>query len=241
MSVMCLGVILSVRHDIQQVDECHVYMTYDEVMRHVATARAKRKARTGTLLTRPHDNDSTFRRRHAHDRYPVLMSSGHDKSDALSKFQAGIKSTVAELLSERDEQGKRWTTTSIAKAGNISRNQLYAWMGQGPQRLKRLPDRERVVAFYRGVKKSEERLFQGVGWEFPPNERVLPRASPPHGLSDPIESKIRLLRLALDRPGIGSDERRELDIQLIRLQAAQQMNDDAIRAADEALKRHKAS
>jgi hypothetical protein len=157
------------------------------------------------------------------------MSSAHDKSDALSKFHAGIKATVVELLGERDKHGRRWTNTSIAKAGGLSRNQLYAWMGQGPQRLKQLPDRDRVLAFYRGVGKPWRQLFQEVGWEAPPGARVLefPTEAPEKPQPD-LDLRIRRIEIRLSQEP-PAEERRDLELRLVRTRRAR----DAQRLANE--------
>ena len=163
------------------------------------------------------------------------MSSRHDNARTLDSFQGHIKATIAELIAE----DKRWSMTSIAKAGGMSRNQLYAWIGKGPQRIKRLPDQRRVQAFYEGVGKSPRSLFADLGWDA---SLVAEDSSPPtpEPLTD-MELRINLLRLAIDRPGIKVEERRELEVQLARLLAAKQMNDEAMAAADEALRRHGAA
>ena len=223
MSVMCLRLVLSGEHDNRKYDRCHVYMTYYERMRHVATARAKRKARRGTPLTRPHDKDSTYRRRHAHDRYAVHMSSVHDNPVKLQVFHQVIKETVKEL--EADPI-KRWTRTSIAGAGGLSRNQLYAWMGQGPQKLKQLPPRERVERFYQGVKKPWPPTFKRLGWEAMgqgADTSPEPTAKPSSGPASEIDRRIRLLQLASERPGIKPEERRELDRQLMQARRAKNL------------------
>lgn len=163
------------------------------------------------------------------------MSSRHDNERKLDLFQGQVKAVIAELVAE----DKRWTMTAIAKAGGLSRNQLYAWIGKGPQRIKRLPDQQRVQAFYEGIGKSPRSLFVDLGWDA---TLLAEDSSPPapEPLTD-MELRINLLRLAIDRPGIKVEERRELEVQLARLLAAKQMNDDAMAAADAALRRHGAA
>jgi hypothetical protein len=166
------------------------------------------------------------------------MSSAHDNPDLLQDFYEAIKATVRELEADPEV---RWSRTAIAKAGGLSRNQLYAWMGQGPQSLKQLPPKERVARFYRGVRKSWRAIFETLGWELTGELAEPPPAELETAPASDIDRRIRLLRLAMERPGIKPDERRELDTQLVRLLAAQQASDDALAAADKALKRHGAA
>lgn len=55
---------------------------------------------------------------------------------------------------------------------------------------------------------------------------------------DNIERRIRLIQIALDRPKIKPEERRELEIELVRAQAMKRMNDDAISSMDEVLRKY---
>lgn len=146
-------------------------------------------------------------------------------------FKEEIAREVNTLL---EDPRARWTKTSIADAGGISRNQLYAWMGTGPQRLKELPPAERVIRFYQGVGRPWNHLFRLVGWD--PADYTPPH--PPEGEESELDRRIRLIRLALDRPNIETGERRELEAELARLQAMRRMSEDTVSSADRVLRRY---
>ncbi|MFG3340585.1 hypothetical protein [Glycomyces sp. NPDC048151] len=165
------------------------------------------------------------------------MSSGHDNSGQLQDFQGAIRATVREL---EDDPEYPMSRTAIAKAGGLSRNQLYAWMGKGSQGIKQVPPKERVVRFYKGVRKSWRPIFEKLGWSVVGEFAEPPPAPEPAPLSG-IDRRIDLLWLAINRPGIKPEERRELETQMVRLQVAKQMSDDALASADKALKRHGAA
>ena len=164
------------------------------------------------------------------------MSDGHGKSGIaeeakLATFKREIAREVDGLLAD---PAQRWTKTSIADAGGMSRNQLYAWMGTGPQKLKKLPPAERIVRFYQGIGRPWDRLFRAIGWD--------PAGHGPPGTAGAGESeldrRIGLLRVALDRPGIDAEERRDLEIELVRLEAVKRTSEETISSVDEVLRRY---
>lgn len=164
------------------------------------------------------------------ERYLLTMSLGDD-SEREQLFMDWISGVIREF------KAKGWSRERVAEAGDISRNQLYQWEGRGKKGFN-MPKPASVKAFCEGLGIPWEVPFRILGWDTASGRRTQPAPDP-----DPVpdlSSRIRLLRLAIERPGIGREEQRELEIQLARLQAAQRMNEDAIAAADEALKRHKA-
>lgn len=134
----------------------------------------------------------------------------------------------------RDLKAHGVSRTAAAEKGQVSRNQTYEWEGRGQKGFSR-PKPETIKTFC---------VENGLDWKVPfrilgydTSGRSHEELTRPESETD---RRVRLLRLAIDRPGIKPEERRELEIQLVRMQAAQRMNEDAIKAADEALRRHKA-
>jgi transcriptional regulator with XRE-family HTH domain len=157
------------------------------------------------------------------------MSFGDD-TDRDQLFMDWVSGVIREF------KGKGWTREQVSAAGKVSRNQLYQWEGRGKKGFSK-PTPGKVKEFCEGLDIPWEAPFRILGWDTSATRRKPPQ---PDTTSE-IERRISMLLVALDLPGISDDERRELDVQLARLQATQRMNEDAIKAADEALKRHGAA
>lgn len=55
---------------------------------------------------------------------------------------------------------------------------------------------------------------------------------------DDIDRRIRIIKIALDRPGISVEEREELEIELMRARTMKRMNEDGINSIDKTLRRY---
>lgn len=162
-------------------------------------------------------------------RYLLTMSFGND-TDRDQLFMDWVSGVIREF------KAQGWPRERVAAAGGVSRNQLYQWEGRGKKGFSK-PTPEKVKAFCEGLEIPWEVPFRILGWDTSASRRKPAQTD----TGSEIERRISMLLVALDLPGISDDERRELDVQLARLRAAQRMNQDAIKAADEALKRHRAS
>lgn len=162
-------------------------------------------------------------------RYLLTMSIGDD-TDRDQLFMDWVGGVIRQFKT----QG--WTRERVAEAGDVSRNQLYQWEGRGKKGFSR-PHPDKVRTFCEGLGIPWELPFRIMGWDTSGRRHTPPQPE----VKSEIDRRIGLLLVALDLPGISDDERRELDVQLARLRATQRMNEDAIKAADEALKRHGAA
>lgn len=191
------------------------------------STRRKHKLRPRAALQSPPDKSDLRRVRESGERYLLTMSFGDD-SDRDQLFMDWVSGVIREF------KGKGWPRERVAEAGNVSRNQLYQWEGRGKKGFSK-PNPAKLKSFCEGLGIPWEVPFRILGWDT--SGRRHQEQSPDADIS----RRINLLRLAIDNPVIAVEERRELEIQLARLQAAQRMNEDAIKAADEALKRHGAA
>lgn len=138
---------------------------------------------------------------------------------------------TAGVIREFKSQG--WTVERVAEAGQISRNQLYQWQGRGKKGFS-MPKPATVKTFCDGLDIPWEVPFRILGWD------TSVRSTEAKGDSE-IPRRIRLILVALERPNITPDERRGLELQLARLHATQRLIDDAVRAADEAVRKYGAA
>jgi len=181
----------------------------------------------------PRDKRSQYELRKLHIRYDDEMSQ---RSDSIEEREKAFATWLSDVAQEKLRL-YGWSTDETIERSSIERATWYRWKkiskpGNMPRPLK-------LDEFCESLGLDPAIPYGILGWGQPAKRFTAPEPEP--APESDLDRRVRLLGIALDRPGIGSDERRELEIQLMRLQAAQQMNDDAIKAADEALKRHGAA
>lgn len=159
------------------------------------------------------------------------MSQPHDTLEKREHDMAAWLTSVA-------REKKRlygWSTDVTIDNSSIDRATWYRW-----KRISKpgnMPRPQKLDEFCQSLGLDPEIPYGILGWGRPASTPKFAESEP----ESELDRRINLLRIAIDRPGIKVEERRELEVQLARLQAAKQMNDDAMAAADEALKRHGAA
>jgi len=62
--------------------------------------------------------------------------------------------------------------------------------------------------------------------------------SPPAATESDLDRMIRLIEVALEKPKLTAEERRELEIELVRLQAMKRMSEETVSSVDRVLRRY---
>jgi hypothetical protein len=159
------------------------------------------------------------------------MSQPHD---TLEQREA----EMAEWLTNVAEEKKRlygWSTDETIQRSSINRATWYRW--KTISQPGNMPRPQKLDEFCESLGLDPAIPYGILGWGRPAERRSKPEPEP----ETDIDRRIRLLRIAIDRPGIKPEERQELEVLLVRLLAEQRSMEDAIKATDKALKRHRAS
>lgn len=127
----------------------------------------------------------------------------------------------------------QWTTDETIEHSSIDRATWYRW--KKIAKYGHMPSAPTLVEFCESLGLDPSVPFQILGYT-----RSDVETAAPEPVSD-IDQRINLLRIAIDRPGIGREEQRELEVELVRLMAAKRSGEEAIKSADEKLRRRRAS
>lgn len=148
----------------------------------------------------------------------------------LAGFSGWIKRVLATMKAEND-----WGITRVAKEGAVSRALLTNWRDGNWSQGK--PTRETVERFCDNLKLSKEEPFGYLGYSLSPRESA--QAASARVIAPETREQLRIRRIQRRLAQKPPDaERRELEIVLVQLLAAERMQADAVAAAEEVLKRH---
>lgn len=193
--------------------------------RNIAHTRPRRQS-----PLQPRDKRTHFDLRYSLPRYDEAMSQPHDN---LKERERELAAWLVSVAREK-KRLYRWSTDDTIDHSSIDRATWYRWKKISiPGNM---PKAQTLNEFCESLGLDPAIPYGILGWGQPANR---PAAVDPSPESD-IDRRIRLLRIAIDRPGIKREEQRVLETHLVRLLAAKQASDDALTAADDALKRHKA-
>lgn len=156
--------------------------------------------------------------------YRVVMSR-RDDTERDQIFMEWISQQLRDL---KDEGVSR---TEAAMRGSVSRNQTYEWEGRGQKGFSR-PKPETIKTWCVANGRDWRVAFRILGYDT--SGRSHEELTGTTGL----DRRINLLRTALERPGIDPEERRDLEIELVRLEAVKRTSEDTISSADRVLRRY---
>jgi hypothetical protein len=180
----------------------------------------------------PRDKRTQYEIRLVRGRYDDEMSQPHDNLMQRERDMAAWLTAVA----REKKRVYGWSTDETIDSSSIDRATWYRW--KKISRPGNMPKAPTLVAFCQSLGLDPAEPFRILGYTTADVE------APTVVLPDPeshIDRRIRLLRIAIDRPGIKPEERQELEVQVVRLLAEKRSMEDAIKAADKALKRHGAA
>lgn len=177
----------------------------------------------------PRDKRTRYEIRHIAAGYDVPMSQPHD---TLEQREAELASWLMSVAQEK-KRLYGWTTDETIRRSSINRATWYRW--KAIAQPGNMPRPQKLDEFCESLGLDPAVPYGILGWGRPA-ERHVPAQPEPE--SD-VDRSIRLLRIAIDRPGIKIEERQELENQLVRLLAAKKLSDEALASADKALKRHR--
>jgi hypothetical protein len=178
----------------------------------------------------PRDKRSQYELRHQYPSYDEPMSQSHD---TLEKREQELAAWLTSVAREK-KRLYGWSTDDTIDHSSIDRATWYRW--KKISKPGNMPRPQKLDEFCQSLGLAPEIPYGILGWGRPATG-LQPVPEP----ESELDHRIGLLRIAIDRPGIKVEERRELEVQLARLLATKQMNDDAMAAADEALRRHGAA
>jgi hypothetical protein len=199
----------------------------------VLTRTGARLRPTPQSPLQPRDKRPQYEIRHIAARYDVTMSQAHD---TLEEREAQMAAWLTSVAKEK-KRLYGWTTEETIERSSIDRASWYRW-----KRISKpgnTPRPQKLDEFCESLGLDPAIPYGILGWGRPAERRPQPKPEPEP--ESEIDRRIRLLRIAIDRPGIKPEERQELEVLLVRLLAEQRSMDDAIKATDKALKRHRAA
>lgn len=179
----------------------------------------------------PRDKRPHYELRHMQASYDGQMSQAHDTMKHRELEMAAWLTSVA----REKKRLYQWTTDETIDHSSIDRATWYRW--KKLSKYGHMPSAPTLAEFCESLGLDPSVPFRILGYTRSEAEAFVPEPDP---VSD-IDRRIQLLMIAIDRPGIPREEQRELEVRLVRLRAAKEASDEAMDAADEALKRHRAS
>jgi len=219
---------------------CRTPATYHESMLPKTSLRAERTISRLAARThpprptplQPRDKRTHYELRHMTPRYDVQMSHSHDK---LERREADMSTWLGSVAQEK-KRLYGWSTDETIAQSSIDRATWYRW--KKISKPGNMPRPQKLDEFCESLGLDPEVPYGILGWG-----RPSVRVQPPEVPQEPetgIARRKRLIQARLDQQP-PAEERRELEIALVQIEAAERMQDAADAAADKALERSRRS
>jgi hypothetical protein len=149
----------------------------------------------------PRDKRTQYEIRHIAARYDDDMSQPHD---TLEQREAAMAAWLNGVAKEK-KRLYGWSTDETIQRSSIDRASWYRW--KKISQPGNMPRPQKLDEFCESLGLDPAIPYGILGWGRPAERQ--PKAEPEP--ESEIDRRIRLLRIAIDRPGIEAEERQELD------------------------------